>query len=78
MLEMKDEIDLSTNQVRAIEDLYKKMKQEAIPLGFELIKLEDLFTIHRFPVNYWVLKYPIPGPSLSPTIDTLERKNGII
>ena len=40
LLEMKDEIDLSANQVRAIEDLYKKMKQEAVPLGLELIELE--------------------------------------
>jgi hypothetical protein len=40
LLEMKDEIDLSAKQIRAIEDLYKKMKQEAIPLGLELIALE--------------------------------------
>ena len=40
VLEMKDEIALSTSQVGAIEDLYKKMKQEAIPLGLELIELE--------------------------------------
>jgi hypothetical protein len=40
LLEMKDEIDLSPKQIRAIEDLYKKMKQEAIPLGLELIELE--------------------------------------
>jgi hypothetical protein len=43
---MKDEIDLNANQVRAIEDLYKKMKQEAIPLGFELIKLERELNNH--------------------------------
>ena len=40
LLEMKDEIDLSTEQAREIEDLYNKMKQEAIPLGLELIELE--------------------------------------
>lgn len=40
LLEMKDEIDLSVKQVRAVEDLYKKMKQEAIPLGLEFIELE--------------------------------------
>ena len=40
LLEMKEEIDLSANQIRAIEDIYKKMKQEAIPLGLELIELE--------------------------------------
>ncbi len=40
VLEMKDEIALSTSQVGAIEDLYRKMKQEAIPLGLELIELE--------------------------------------
>ena len=27
LLEMKEEIDLSANQIRAIEDIYKKMKQ---------------------------------------------------
>ena len=46
LLEMKDEIDLSANQVRAIEDLYKKMKQEAIPLGLELIELERELNAH--------------------------------
>jgi hypothetical protein len=40
LLEMKEEIDLSAKQIRAIEDIYKKMKQEAIPLGLELIELE--------------------------------------
>ncbi len=40
LLEMKEEIDLSATQIRAIEDIYKKMKQEAIPLGLELIELE--------------------------------------
>ncbi len=46
LLEMKDEIDLSAEQVRAIEDLYKKMKQEAIPLGHELIELERELNNH--------------------------------
>jgi hypothetical protein len=40
LLEMKDEINLSSHQVGAIDALYKKMKQEAIPLGLELIELE--------------------------------------
>ncbi len=40
LLEMKEEIDLTAKQIRAIEDIYKKMKQEAIPLGLELIELE--------------------------------------
>lgn len=40
LLEMKDEIDLNAEQTREIEDLYNKMKQEAIPLGLELIELE--------------------------------------
>lgn len=46
LLEMKREIDLSTDQVRAIEALYKKMKQEAIPLGLELIELESDLNKH--------------------------------
>jgi hypothetical protein len=46
LLEMKDEIALSTSQVGAIEDLYEKMKQEAIPLGLELIDLERKLNDH--------------------------------
>jgi hypothetical protein len=46
LLEMKDEIDLSPKQIRAIEDLYKKMQQEAIPLGLELIELERELNNH--------------------------------
>ena len=46
LLEMKDEIDLDTKQVRAIEDLYAKMKHEAIPLGLELIELERELNNH--------------------------------
>lgn len=46
LLEMKVEIDLSVNQVQTIESLYKKMKQEAIPLGLELIELERKLNSH--------------------------------
>ena len=46
LLEMKDEIGLSVKQVLAIEVLYKKMKQEAIPLGLELIELERELNNH--------------------------------
>ena len=46
LLEMKKEIDLSANQIRAIEDIYKRMKQEAIPLGLELIELERELNNH--------------------------------
>jgi Spy/CpxP family protein refolding chaperone len=40
LLEMKKEIKLSDVQVSQIEQLYEKMKKEAIPLGLELIALE--------------------------------------
>jgi hypothetical protein len=46
LLEMRNEIDLSAEQVRTIEDLYKRMKQEAIPLGLELIELERELNNH--------------------------------
>ena len=46
LLEMKEEIDLSAEQIRTIEDIYKKMKQEAIPLGLELIALERELNNH--------------------------------
>ena len=46
LLEMKEEIDLNAKQIRAIEDLYNKMKQEAIPLGLELIELERELNNH--------------------------------
>jgi hypothetical protein len=46
LLEMKEEIDLSAEQIRAIEDIYMKMKQEAIPLGLELIELERELNNH--------------------------------
>ncbi len=40
LLEMKEEIKLSEVQVSQIEQLYEKMKKEAIPLGLEFITLE--------------------------------------
>ncbi len=46
VLEMQEEIDLTAEQRRAIEDLYAKMKQEAIPLGLELIELEKELNGH--------------------------------
>ena len=46
LLEMKKEIGLSPKQVQKIEDLYHKMKQEAIPLGLELIELEKELNDH--------------------------------
>jgi hypothetical protein len=46
LLEMKEEIHLSATQIRVIEDLFKKMKQEAIPLGLELIDLERELNNH--------------------------------
>ena len=46
LLEMKEEIDLSAEQIQAIEDIYRKMKQEAIPLGLELIELERELNNH--------------------------------
>ena len=46
LLEMKEEIDLSAEQIQAIEDIYRKMKQEAVPLGLELIELERELNTH--------------------------------
>jgi len=46
LLEMKEEIDLSAEQIQAIEDIYRKMKQEAVPLGLELIELETELNNH--------------------------------
>jgi hypothetical protein len=43
---MKHEIDLSSKQIRDIEDLYKKMRKEAIALGTELIELERQLNNH--------------------------------
>jgi len=46
LLEMKEEIDLNAEQIRAIKNLYRKMKQEAVPLGLELIELERELNNH--------------------------------
>ncbi len=46
LLEMKEEISLSAEQIQAIEDIYRKMKQEAVPLGLELIELERKLNNH--------------------------------
>ncbi len=46
LLEMKEEIDLSAKQILAIEDIYSKMQQEAVPLGLELIELERELNNH--------------------------------
>lgn len=40
LLELKDEISLSTEQTAMIEEIYQEIKQEAILLGTELIELE--------------------------------------
>jgi len=40
LLEMKTEIKLSVEQIELIEGLYDKMKEQAVPLGLELIDLE--------------------------------------
>ena len=41
LLEMKNEINLSADQVKKIEALYLDMKKRAISLGLELIELEQ-------------------------------------
>jgi hypothetical protein len=46
LLEMKEEIKLSPQQIRKIEDVYQRMKGEAIPLGLELIELEGKLNDH--------------------------------
>ncbi len=46
LLEMKEEIALSIEQIRAIEEIYRRMKKEAIPLGLELIELERQLNNH--------------------------------
>jgi hypothetical protein len=46
LLAMKDKINLSAEQSRAVADLHNKMKQEAIPLGLELIELERALNDH--------------------------------
>lgn len=40
LLEMKEEIELSQEQLNQIEQLYQQMKKQAIPLGLKLIELE--------------------------------------
>ena len=46
LLEMRKEIDLSAEQIQEIEDIYREMKQEAVPLGLELIGLERELNNH--------------------------------
>lgn len=46
VLQMKNEINLSPEQVREIERQYHAMKKEAIPLGLELIELERKLNHH--------------------------------
>lgn len=46
LLEMREEINLSAEQVQAIEEIYRKMKQQAVPLGLELIELERELNNH--------------------------------
>lgn len=46
LLEMKGEIKLSPEQMRRIEDVYQRMKRQAIPLGLELIELERRLDNH--------------------------------
>jgi Spy/CpxP family protein refolding chaperone len=40
LLEMKDEIGLSADQVAAVQDLFETMKNQAVPLGARLVALE--------------------------------------
>lgn len=46
LLEMKEEIQLTPEQVQQIDELYKTMKAQAIPLGLELIELERELNEH--------------------------------
>jgi len=46
LLEIKEEIELSPEQIRRIEDVYQRMKRQAIPLGLELIELERKLNNH--------------------------------
>jgi Spy/CpxP family protein refolding chaperone len=46
LLEMKEEIKLSPKQIQKIEDVYQRMKGEAISLGLELIELERKLNNH--------------------------------
>ncbi len=47
LLEMKEKIDLSPEQEKAIETLFAAMKERAVALGHELIRLEGELN-HRF------------------------------
>lgn len=40
LLEMKQEINLTADQIKKIEALFQKMKNQAIPLGLKFIELE--------------------------------------
>mgnify|MGYP000076623644 CR=1 FL=1 len=46
LLEMKDEISLSSEQKRKIEIIFQTMKTQAIPLGFKIIELEKKLNGH--------------------------------
>ena len=46
LLEMKDEINLNSDQIRKIEMLFQKMKTQAIPLGLKIIELEKELNDH--------------------------------
>jgi hypothetical protein len=46
ILEMREEIHLTPEQTHQIEELYKTMKEQAIPLGLELIELERQLNEH--------------------------------
>jgi hypothetical protein len=46
LLEMKEEIGLSGEQIKKIEDLFHIMKKQAIPLGLGLIELERKLNSH--------------------------------
>ena len=46
LLEMKEEIKLSPEQIRRIKDVFRRMKGQAIPLGLKLIELERILNNH--------------------------------
>ncbi|NNK93425.1 MAG: hypothetical protein HKP41_03645 [Desulfobacterales bacterium] len=46
VLELKQEISLNPEQVAEIKRLYQNMKNQAIPLGIELIELERVLNNH--------------------------------
>ncbi len=46
LLELKEEISLTSDQVLKIERIYKEMKKKAISLGIELIELERQLNNH--------------------------------